>query len=160
MRILLSLLLLLGASAPYTPVLARDAAPWGHAKVLHIHYQPQKVVYDVTTGKKAALSDILDRLALLDSLYGSDPFAEHIVVVLHGHAIPFFALKNYHRYRNLMKRAEGLTQNGTIHFRMCQASAEHHYGLKPKDIEGFVTMVPMADAEIVRLEHEGYAYMR
>ncbi|MEJ2645585.1 MAG: DsrE family protein [Gammaproteobacteria bacterium] len=160
MRMLVSLLLVFGASTVSTPALAQSAAPWGHAKVLHIHYKPQKVVYDVTTGKTAALSDILDRLALLDSLYGSDPFAEHIVVVLHGGSIPFFALKNYHRYRDLMKRAEGLTQNGTIRFRMCQASAEHHYGLKPKDIEGFVKMVPMADAEIVRLEHEGYAYMR
>ncbi|MGA7801343.1 MAG: hypothetical protein WCC36_11085 [Gammaproteobacteria bacterium] len=160
MRMLLSLLLAVSASVSCPPALAQSAAPWGHAKVLHIHYKPQSVVYDVTTGKTIAFSDVLDRLALLDSLYGADPFAEHIVVVLHGGAIPFFAIKNYQRYEGLMKRAEGLTQNGTIQFRMCQASAEAHYGLHPKDIEGFVKMVPMADAEIVRLEHEGYAYMR
>jgi len=27
-------------------------------------------------------------------------------------------------------------------------------------IHGLVTLVPMADAEIVRLQQEGYAYMR
>lgn len=159
MRILLSLFLLCVSTYATTAFAHEDLAPWGHAKVMKIHYHPQKVVYDVVSGKKAVLSDLLDRLALLDSIYGSDPFAEHIVVVLHGHSIPFFALKNYQRYKSLMRRAEGLTQTGTIQFRMCQASAEHHYGLKPNDIEGFVTMVPMADAEIVRLEHEGYAYM-
>lgn len=31
---------------------------------------------------------------------------------------------------------------------------------RPSDVHGFVQMVPMADAEIVRLQKEGYAYMR
>lgn len=33
-------------------------------------------------------------------------------------------------------------------------------GDRPADIHGFVEMVPMADAEIVRLRNDGYAYMR
>ena len=33
--------------------------------------------------------------------------------------------------------------------------------MEPEDIHGFVKLVPMADAEIVRLQREdGYAYMR
>jgi intracellular sulfur oxidation DsrE/DsrF family protein len=43
---------------------------------------------------------------------------------------------------------------------MCKVAAQGH-GFKPEDIHGFVTMVPMADAELVRLQQEeGYAYMR
>jgi intracellular sulfur oxidation DsrE/DsrF family protein len=42
---------------------------------------------------------------------------------------------------------------------MCLANARL-LNYEPSDIHGFVTMVPMADAEIVRLQHEGYAYMR
>jgi intracellular sulfur oxidation DsrE/DsrF family protein len=30
----------------------------------------------------------------------------------------------------------------------------------PKDIHGFVSMVPMGDAEIIRLQQQGYGYMR
>jgi hypothetical protein len=42
---------------------------------------------------------------------------------------------------------------------MCQLAAESH-GFKPADFHGFITLVPMADTEIVRLQQEGYAYMR
>jgi hypothetical protein len=43
---------------------------------------------------------------------------------------------------------------------MCKVAAKGH-GFVPEDINGFVKMVPMADAEIVRLQQEeGYAYMR
>ena len=58
-----------------------------------------------------------------------------------------------------MKQAYSQTLNGTIEFRMCHASARLR-GFEAKDIHGFVTMVPMADAEIVRLQNAGYAYMR
>ena len=58
-----------------------------------------------------------------------------------------------------MELAYSQTLNGTIEFRMCQASASLR-GLKPKDIHGFITMIPMADAEIVRLQNAGYSYMR
>jgi hypothetical protein len=43
---------------------------------------------------------------------------------------------------------------------MCRAAAQLQ-GFKPADIHGFVRMVPMADAEIVRLQQEeDFAYMR
>ncbi len=140
---------------------AADNAPWGRAQLLDIDYAPHKVLYDVTTGSADQLSSILDRVVLLDKLYGSDPFAERIVLVIHGKAIPFFAVKNYAKYKKLMTRAAGLTQLGTIEFRMCAAAAKANYNLLAKDIHGFLKMVPMADAEIVRLQQEeGFAYMR
>ena len=140
---------------------ADPAAPWGRAKEAHRSYKPEKVVFDVTTGDEKALSNILDRVALLDRLYGADPFSESIVIVLHGNSIPYFAVKNFSRYRELVTRAESLTLTDTIHFRLCQAAAKARYGLRPQDIHGFIKMVPMADAEIIRLQREeGYAYMR
>jgi len=48
---------------------------------------------------------------------------------------------------------------GIIEFRMCRIAAQGH-GYAPRDIHGFVSMVPMGDAEIVRLQQEGYGYMR
>jgi hypothetical protein len=43
---------------------------------------------------------------------------------------------------------------------MCQIAARGH-GVEPEQIHGFVKVVPMADAEIVRLQQEeAYAYMR
>jgi intracellular sulfur oxidation DsrE/DsrF family protein len=139
---------------------AGEETPWGRAQLEAIDYRPQKVVYDVSVGSVEAFSRVLDRVSYLNNVYGADPFEASIVLVLHGDEIPFFAVKNLDRYRELMQRAQSLTLAGPIEFRMCRVAARGH-GLEPQDIDGFVKVVPMADAEIVRLQQEqGYVYMR
>jgi len=101
---------------------------------------------------------MLSRLGLLYKLQGSDMLDSSIVVVIHGDAIPFFAINRLSRHKNLMYRAHSLTVGSSIEFRMCSAAAKL-LNYEAQDIHGFVKMVPMADAEIVRLQHDGYAYM-
>jgi intracellular sulfur oxidation DsrE/DsrF family protein len=138
---------------------AETAVPWGRAEVLAIQYAPAKVLYDVDKGGMGDIKNLLDRVSYLNTLYAADPFESSIVIVIHGEAIPFFAVRDIEKYRELMARAQSLTQSGMIEFRMCRAAAAI-LGYRPADIHGFVKMVPMADAEIVRLQKEGYAYMR
>ncbi len=135
-------------------------APWGQSNVEPIDYAPQRVVYDVAVHDQETFDRVLDRVSYLNNVYQADPFSASIVIVLHGDEIPFFAIANTTRYRELMQRAQSLTLAGPIEFRMCRIAARGH-GLEPADIHGFVRVVPMADAEIVRLQQqEGYAYMR
>ena len=142
------------------PVQAGEDAPWGHAGIEDIDYTPHKVVYDVAAADIDAFSRVLDRVSYLNNIYQADPFEESIVLVLHGDEIPFFAVDKYPAYRELMQRANSLTLSGPVEFRMCRVAARGH-GLEPGDIHGFVKVVPMADAEIVRLQQEeGYVYMR
>jgi len=77
----------------------------------------------------------------------------------HGNAVPLFAIDRLEAHRDIMRRAQSLTVGTSVEFRMCRAAAKLK-GYGPEDIHGFVSMVPMADAEIVRLQHDGYAYMR
>ncbi|WP_172597641.1 DsrE family protein [Sulfuriflexus mobilis] len=142
------------------PAYAADNAPWGSGNVNNIQYKPQRVVYDVAAGSLAQFRNVLDRVSYLSKVYNADPFAASIVIVLHGDEIPFFATKNYQKYKDLMQRAQSLSFDEVIKFRMCRIAAQGH-GYEPKDIHGFVEMVPMADAEIVRLQQEeGHVYMR
>lgn len=141
------------------PVLADSNAPWGSSNVLEIEYSKQKVVYDTAVKTVAALTSVMDRASYLSAINGADLFDNKIVIVLHGGEIDYFAIKNYPKYKALMERAQSLTAGGIIEFRMCKIAAEGH-GYQPRGIHGFVSMVPMGDAEIVRLQHEGYAYMR
>jgi hypothetical protein len=114
----------------------------------------------VAVSSVSALSNVLDRASFLNNIYHANPFDSSIVIVLHGNEIPFFAIKNYAKYKELMTRAQSLTNSGNIRFRMCKVAAQGH-GFKPEDIHGFVEMVPMADAEIIRLQQEEHhAYMR
>jgi intracellular sulfur oxidation DsrE/DsrF family protein len=134
--------------------------PWGKGVLQDIDYTPQKVLYDVAAPDVETFSRVLDRVSYLNNLYHANPFEASIVLVLHGDEIPFFATAGYDRYRELMQRAQSLTVAGPVEFRMCVVAAQTH-GLKAGDIHGFVKLVPMADAEIVRLQQEeGYAYMR
>ncbi|MFP5417620.1 MAG: DsrE family protein [Gammaproteobacteria bacterium] len=152
--------ILVAAALAFSPlVLADSHAPWGTSKVIDTQYSKQKVVYDTAVKTAAALTSVMDRASYLSVLNGADPFDNKIVIVLHGDEINFFALKNFPKYKALMTRAQSLTVGGIIEFRMCRIAAEGH-GYKPEDIHGFVQMVPMGDAEIVRLQHEGYGYMR
>lgn len=156
---LLACALLLASVLPPPAAAAPVDAPWGRAQAVEQPYAKQKVVYDVAVGSESAMRSVISRAMLLASLNGSDPFDSKIVIVLHGNEIPFFAIKNHARYRELMQRAQSATLSGVIEFRMCRLAAEMH-GFQPQDIHGFVTLIPMADAEIVRLQQAGYAYMR
>jgi hypothetical protein len=118
------------------------------------------VVYDVAVSNPGTFERVLDRASYLSKIYNADLFGASIVLVLHGDEINFFAIKNYDKYKDLMRRAQSLTVGGIIKIKMCKIAAKGH-GYDPEDIHGFVELVPMADAEIVRLQtEEGYAYMR
>ncbi len=59
-----------------------------------------------------------------------------------------------------MDRAQSLSLGTPIEFRLCRVAARMR-GLSPNDMHGYVTVVPMADAEIIRLQkQENYAYMQ
>lgn len=153
-----SLAVLLACAAPLFA--AQPASPWGLGKSEAYGYEPQKVLYDVSARNIEDFTNVLDRVSYLNNLYMADPFRASIVVVLHGDEIPFFAVENYGTYAELMTRAQSLTVAGPIEFRMCRVAAGER-GYEPEDIHGFVKLVPMADAEIVKLQQEdGYAYMR
>ena len=153
-----SLAILLACTGPLVAV--QPEAPWGHGKAEHKDYAPQKVLYDVSARGLEDFSNVLDRVSYLNTLYAADPFKASIILVLHGDEIPFFVIENHDEYAELMQRAQSLTLAGPIEFRMCRVAAKAH-GFEPNDIHGFVKLVPMADAEIVKLQQEdGYAYMR
>ncbi|MEO8164388.1 MAG: DsrE family protein [Betaproteobacteria bacterium] len=138
---------------------AETDAPWGRAQSVEKTYSQQKVVYDVAVKTVEQLENVLDRTSYLSILNEADPFDSKIVIVLHGDEIGFFAVRNYAKYRQLMARAQSLTVGGIIDIRMCRVAARRR-GFEPQDIHGFVNMVPMADAEIIDLQKQGFAYMQ
>lgn len=137
-----------------------SSSPWGGATLTPTEYKPQKVVYDVYVKTIEALESVLDRASYLSKITGADPFEQSIVLVSHGQEINFFAIKNHSKYKTLMQRAQSLVESEALKIKMCKIAAEGQ-GYQPKDIYGFVEMVPMGDAEIIRLQYEeGHAYMQ
>ena len=135
-------------------------APWGGAALTPTVYKPQKVVYDVHVSTVKEVESVLNRASYLSTITGADPFDQSIVLVLHGPELSFFAIKNYTKYKELVQRAQSLVQSEALTIKMCKIAAESQ-GFAPEDIHGFVEMVPMGDAEIIRLQYEeNHAYMQ
>ena len=135
-------------------------APWGGSKVTATEYKPQRVVYDVHVKTVAAVESVLDRASHLSTITGADPFEQSIVLVLHGKELSFFAIDNFDKYKDLMRRAQSLVESEAISIKMCKIAAQSQ-GYTPEDIHGFIEMVPMGDAEIIRLQYEeNHAYMQ
>ncbi len=144
----------------HTGAVSADDAPWGSSKVIDTQYKPQKVVYDVAVNSVEKVTSVLDRASYLSKITGADPFDSSIILVLHGSEIDYFAIKNYEKYKALMLRAQSLVESEVLKIRMCRIAAQGH-GYEPEDIHGFIEMVPMGDAEIIRLQNEeSHAYMR
>ena len=121
-------------------------------------YKPDKVAYDVSSQNASDINNILDRVGLLQKIYGSDPFESSIVIVIHEGAIPLFSKSKNRKFRKILERAKSLTHAEVIQFRVCQASAKMQ-GLGKKDFDNFIQLVPMADAELIKLQQAGYAYL-
>jgi len=122
------------------------------------NYAPTKVVYDVVSSDATELSHILDRATLLQNIYQHDTFDASIILVVHEGAIPLFA-KNNKKHHELRQRVKSLTLGEIIQIRVCEASANMQ-GLDKKDFDRFIQLVPMADAEIIALQNNGYAYLK
>jgi hypothetical protein len=143
-------------------VIASDAAnsPWGVARVTETEYKPQKVVYDVNADTVELFEGVLSRASYLSTITGADPFDQSIVLVLHGPEIALFGIKNHGKHKELMQRAHSLVDSEVLTIRMCKVAAEA-MGYQPEDIHGFVDIIPMGDAEIIRLQNEeDHAYMQ
>ena len=134
--------------------------PWGGAKLTETEYKPQKVVYDVHVKTVAKMESVLDRASYLSTITGADPFEQSIVLVLHGPELRFFAIENYKKHKDLMHRAQSLVESEALSIKMCTIAAQSQ-GYSPEHIHGFIEMVPMGDAEIIRLQYEeAHAYMQ
>jgi intracellular sulfur oxidation DsrE/DsrF family protein len=155
--LLISIIFLTGSTAFAS---GSSNAPWGKATVTATEYKPQKVVYDVHVKTVEAVTSVLDRASYLSTITGADPFDQSIVLVLHGKELSFFAIENFTKHKELIKRAQSLVESEALSIRMCKIAAQSQ-GYSPEDIHGFIEMVPMGDAEIIRLQYEeGHAYMQ
>lgn len=121
-------------------------------------YPPAKVIYDVSMADAVKLNHIFDRASMLQNVYNNNSFDASIVLVIHEGAIPLFA-KTSKKNAQLMQRANSLAMGEVIQFRLCRASAKLQ-GYKADDFFEFIRIVAMADAEIVKLQNNGYAYLK
>ena len=93
--------------------------------------------------------------ALEDSLAANEPQADPVIIVLHGpEALPFIR-HNYLAHQSIVDRAAKLRAFNRVELRMCETWMRMN-GFDEDDLLPFVDTVPLAPAEVERLERDGY----
>lgn len=130
-------------------VFAVDMTPFGDAKVDMHKYGKIDRVYDVSYDDPKKLNNLISFIKNVNAVVPGKA-----VVVLHGAEIRAFAKENYEKYQGVIDQLAALSKEG-VEFRMCN-NAMRGAGFEPKDIDGFITIIPAGFAEIIDLQQKGY----
>lgn len=128
-----------------------ELAPYGTAKENMHKYPTINRVYDVNYDDPKWLNALVGFIVNVNKV---EPTGK-VVVVLHGTEIRAFAKENYEKYQGVVDKLADLSKQG-VDFRMCN-NAMHGAGFNSEDIHGFVTVIPAGFAEVIDLQHKGYA---
>lgn len=104
--------------------------------------------------------DLEDLFGMLeDSVAANEPQQDPVIIVLHGpEALPFIR-RNYLEHRDIVDRAAKLRAFDRIQLLMCETWMRNN-GIDRDDLLPFVDTVPLAPAEVERLERDGYVPYR
>jgi intracellular sulfur oxidation DsrE/DsrF family protein len=119
---------------------------------------PQKVIYDVNLANpsdiKAALNTVKVHIRTLKE-FGNPPFK--IVIVAHGNEINALSRLNKTSFPDMYNAVKEVTDLG-VAIHICRGAAKIR-GYNPDDFYDLVTVVPLAPADIAKLQGEGYSYI-
>ncbi len=144
---------------------AGKEAPYGTAKFASYKdinsIKQLKVVWDFDFADPKAVGMVFNNLAaLLRAVndYGPkeiDPIK--VVIVSHGPEVVVWDRRNYAKFKNIVDRAASFAQEG-VHFEVCRNDAKALH-LEPKDLYGFITVIPAGPYALAYWQAKGYALM-
>lgn len=127
-----------------------ELAPYGTAKSDMHKYPTINRVYDVNYDDPKWLNALVGFIKNVNNVVPGK-----VVVVLHGTEIRAFAKENYEKYQGVIDKLAELSKEG-VEFRMCN-NAMHAVGYNAEDMHGFITVIPAGFAEVIYMQHQGYA---
>lgn len=150
--------------APLAHAGAKEA-PYGTAKFESYKdintIKQLKVVWDFDFTDPNAVGMVFNNLAaLLRAVndYGPkqiDPIK--VVIVSHGPEVVVWDRRNYAKFKNIVDRAASFANEG-VHFEVCRNDAKA-LGLEPRDLYGFITVIPAGPYALAYWQAKGYALM-
>lgn len=127
-------------------------APYGRAQAERTATPVLDTVWDVNYADPQGLSALYSFL-----LHTRRETRGKVVVVTHGPELRAFAIENYEKYQGVVDPLAELAAQG-VEFRMC-GQALRAAGFEPRDMHGFITVVPVGFAELALWQSRGYRYM-
>lgn len=130
------------------------AIAWvGHAGSGDLPLLRAKAYLQISPAGQAELDALFATLE--DAVAADEAQPDPVVVVLHGPEARRFLRRNYLDNQTLVDRAAKLQAFDRIELRMCETWMRSN-GVGRGDLLPFVDTIPLAPAEVERLEREGY----
>lgn len=118
-----------------------------------------KTVWDFNFVDPMAVGKVFNNMAALMkavSEFGPSEIEPlKVVVVSHGPEVVVWDKRNYAKYKDIVDRAASLAQQG-VRFEVCRNAAKA-LGLEPKDLHGFITVVPAGPYALAYWQAKGYS---
>ena len=113
--------------------------------------EPVKVVFDVTSGDDKTQQSALRHLKMMREAYPESEFE----LVIYGKAVPM-VLKENAEFAEIVQELDGIDR---LSIKVCEVSMKR-FGVNKSQLSIGVQTVPDAIMEIVRKQHEGWAYIK
>ena len=140
-------------------------APYGRAHFHTFkdinHIKTLKTVWDFNFQNPAMVGVVFNNLAAF--IKAVDTYGPHsfrpwkIVVVSHGPEVVVWDRRNYQKYKTIVDRAHSFAEQG-VRFEVCRNDAAA-LGLKPRNLDGFIKVIPAGPYAIAYWQNKGYAAM-
>ena len=124
----------------------------------HVQYKPQKVVYHLNHASPLDSIKTLGIIqthvtALQDQGIGLD---SKVAMVIHGNGVHAFSRLNESAFPDIYKRLKSLANAG-VEIKLCAQTARAR-GYHDGQFYEMVTLVPLANLEVVSYQQKGYSY--
>lgn len=140
-------------------------APYGRAS-FHTYkdinqIKTLKTVWDFNFQNPAMVGVVFNNLAAF--IKAVDTYGPHsfkpwkIVVVSHGPEVVVWDRRNYQKFKAIVDRAHSFAQEG-VRFEICRNDAAA-LGLKPRNLYGFLKVIPAGPYALAYWQNKGYAAM-
>lgn len=151
-KLLHAFVFLLAVSTPMHAATGDDIEHYGNAKIERANMPPLNTVFDVSYDDPKKLNILYDFIQSTRKVTRGK-----VVVVFHGPELRAFAKENHKKYQSIVEKMVRLARSG-VALHMC-SNAMKSAGYQPKDIYGFITLVPSGFADIAYHEYMGYQYI-
>ena len=116
----------------------------------------QRLVFDIAAHSPNELRTLLTQAETL--IDGPQKPVAHLVLVLHGEDVRYFAQSQYQTYKDIVDLAAKLDAYNVIDMKMCR-TAMAQQGIEDGEIPSFIELVPFGPAEVQRLTEADYLPM-
>ena len=121
----------------------------------------QNVVFDCSSANKKFVASRLWLIDMSIKEYIANNTPYNVVLTIHSGCTDIVSTKvstDDKMMKNIHKKLETVSQHENVSIEACQIAVDR-FGIDPKDLHPFITLVPNSITRVISLQNDGYAFI-